>query len=118
MAVEVAEIVDRESFEQWLEDRPNELAQILACRIALRVLPLGLIDFQKAVEKSELPQARQFAISIFRCNFISWAARRYPAHDMKAAATAATAATAAAAPTYAAATAAMGVDQRGYGGRD
>jgi len=39
--MDVSEIRYGESFEAWLQDKPNEWAQVLAARIALRVAPLA-----------------------------------------------------------------------------
>lgn len=74
MAKSDLEFSNREDLEAWLADKPIEWSQVIAARAALRVFPLVL------VERPHL------TLLIFRASFISWAARTYPAHDMKAAA--------------------------------
>ena len=64
----------------WLEKMPTEWAQVIAVRSAMRGLPLigNELNLNFDVKALILP--------IFRASFISWAARRYPAHDMSIAA--------------------------------
>jgi len=71
--MDVSEIRYGESFEAWLQDKPNEWAQVLAARIALRVAPL----------------AESLTLLTFRANFISSAPSKYPTDDMRRAALAA-----------------------------
>lgn len=81
-----------EDFARWLERRPAAWAQALAARAALRVLPLA------AAGTAVRPDDDRSMLAVFRATLISWAAGKYPSHDMSAAAAAAT--------TYAAADAA------------
>ncbi len=104
MTVEIDEIVDGESFAGWLEGQPNEVAQILAARIALRSLPI-VFSIQSVDHETLTGRIKRNLIChLFRVSFISWVARNYPTHDMSTAAHAATgAAHAAADAAYAAA---------------
>ncbi|WP_425419096.1 P-loop NTPase fold protein [Oricola indica] len=94
-------INSQEDLEGWLDDKPVEWAQAIAARAALRVFPLVLpVAFREGGEN--------LILQSFRASFISWAARKYPAHDMITPAFAsATPAVAAATPAVAAATAAF-----------
>ncbi|MBL1406247.1 MAG: hypothetical protein COC00_009700, partial [Rhizobiales bacterium] len=84
MALKIKEIDSAEKLEEYLNDKPKELAKIIASRCALRVLPLLQSAFtDKYQDRFVLTQ------SVFRCSFISWANRNYPAHDMTAAGNAA-----------------------------
>ncbi|NDW06517.1 KAP family P-loop NTPase fold protein [Jiella pacifica] len=106
-ASEREKITDRKSFELWLEGQPHEVAQVMAVRIALRVMPvvLGLHKRRSSDEKRPILASRLILITC-RCLFISWAARKYPAHEIKGAAAAAAAANVSADAAYAAAAAA------------
>lgn len=79
------DISNREELETWLEDKPIEWSQVLATRISLRILPLIFVGF----ESGNLLREDQQILSRFRAMFISWAARKYPAHDMASTAKAA-----------------------------
>jgi len=83
----LAEITDRESFEKWLEGKPVEWAQVLAVRVALRVLPLVAQVFDAESIKPKYPQHLIF--TSWRAIAISWVARKYPTHDIAHAARAA-----------------------------
>jgi len=63
---------NRDDFRRWLEGKPYSWAQILACRAALRVLPLAV---------------RRLPTLTFRALGIAWTARNIPAQDMSTAAT-------------------------------
>ena len=106
MAVEIS---SRQELEEWLTDKPVEWAQVIAARSALRVFPL-VLDVARLPDRV-LPLGRKQGsiLQVFRANLISWAARKFPAHEMGAAisgaaraAAAARAARAAAYATYAA----------------
>lgn len=100
----VAEITNKKEFENWLKDQPNEWAQVLAARIALRNLPLASRVFDEKGLKPDAP--KEVTFFIFRATSISWVARKYPTHNMRAIAAATTTAgraTYAATVTYAAA---------------
>lgn len=72
----MASLNDREHFERWLKGKPTSWAQILACRAALRVVPLARSDARDT-------------LMTFRAVGISFAARNIPAMDMRLAARAA-----------------------------
>ena len=98
----MVEITSRDELQKWLRDKPRECAQVIAARAALRALPYA---FQPHIADDWVAK---FAVTLFRANAISWAARNFPAHDMERAAYAAAdaAAFAAADAAYAAAYAA------------
>lgn len=72
-----------EKLEQWLRGRPPEYAQVIAARVALRVMPYA---FTKRVIAIRTPF---HALALFRATVISWGARNFTAHDMLKAANAA-----------------------------
>ncbi|MBL4890504.1 MAG: hypothetical protein JKX91_01490, partial [Rhizobiaceae bacterium] len=78
-------------------DKPIEWSQVLAARISLRMLPLIIVGFEKGKPFSE--DQLKWILSSFRATFISWAARRYPAHDMVSISARAAAYTTATTPT-------------------
>jgi hypothetical protein len=93
----MGQITSREELSEWLEDKPANFAQVIAARVALRVLPYA---FAKDVPQKWV---KDFTSPLFRASAISWAARNFPAHDMvDAARAAADAARAAADAAYAA----------------
>lgn len=69
----MANIYDRGSFKQWLQGKPASWAQIIACRSALRVVPLAG------------PDPRSVLITL-RAVSISFSARNIPAKDFRVAA--------------------------------
>lgn len=77
MAKSELEIKDLEGLEEWLKDKPIEWSQVIAARAALRVFPLVL------------DSSPFLTLRTFRAIFISWAACKYPAQDIKVAAVAA-----------------------------
>ena len=83
MTTEIKDIVDGKSFQTWLEAQPAETAQILAIRIALRVLPVCLSIQGRQSEKLTQKIKDNLILTSFWAGFISWAAAKYPAHDMK-----------------------------------
>jgi len=84
------EFSDRESFEQWLADKPIEWAQALAARSALRVLPLVGRFLDLSAEQFSTEKKLELTLAVFRAGFISWAASKDPANNMTNAAAAAT----------------------------
>ncbi len=80
----MAEITDRKSFEEWLEGKPVEWAQVLAVRAALRVLPLvgQVFDINSLKPKDQ----EQLIFASWRAIAISWVGRKYPTHDIAIAA--------------------------------
>lgn len=99
---------DRKELEAWLQDKPVDWAQALSARTALRIFPL-LFEIAAIPESKLAARLTQgLILAAWRATFISWAARTYPAHDMRATAAtaAATAARAAARATADVATAA------------
>ena len=73
-------ITNREELEAWLADKPREWAQVIAMRSALRVLPLAGEELHReGGNETKL----DFALTVFRANFISWCAREYPHHEMR-----------------------------------
>jgi hypothetical protein len=87
--------INRDTLNRWLEGKPIEWAQIIAVRLALRVLPLALVPIAKG--EAGQRQCSRF-LAVFRANHVSWCARRYPYHEMCAAAAGAAAAAASAVP--------------------
>ncbi|MFC6854969.1 hypothetical protein ACFQHZ_05160, partial [Marivibrio halodurans] len=74
----------REQLRRWLRDKPAAWGQAIACRAALRVLPLvGRAVGSRITRRTRFSN---FPFQSFRANLISWAALKYPAHDMRAAA--------------------------------
>jgi len=80
---ESVQLVDKNELEAWLEDKPLDWVQVLAARVALRVLPLvGNIFTEKKFD----PYVRRgIFLAALRAAFISWAVREYPALDFSAA---------------------------------
>ena len=72
----MVEITSRQELQKWLKDKPDECAQVIAARAALRVLPY---PFQHHIAQDWVAK---FALVLFRANAIAWAARNFPAHDM------------------------------------
>lgn len=79
-------IASLKDLNNWLADKLTDWAQVIAMRAAMRALPIvGRADDQWLSRYGQFP---------IRALCISWAARNFPAHDMRAAASlAATAAT-------------------------
>lgn len=73
----MVEIASAEDLRKWLEDKPRDWARLIAARTALRVLPYA---FRQPTNDERFPE---FGISLFRAAAISWAARNFPAHDMR-----------------------------------
>ena len=90
--MDVSDIKDRDSFQAWLEDKPKEWAQVLAARVALRVAPIAWSVVALSEDVLEKKHRGNLILFTFRANFISSLARKYPADDMKRAASAAFAA--------------------------
>ena len=59
-------IASRESFREWLRNKPRVVGVAIASRIAMRVLPLGLLADQSSTARS-----RRMTSAIFRANAIS-----------------------------------------------
>ncbi len=77
---------NRNDLRAWLNGKPNECAQIIATRVALRVLPLSGTAFAVPDQNVSPHQKTELIVTVFRANFIAWAVRRHPADEMKAAA--------------------------------
>ncbi len=72
----MATITNKQEFETWLRGRPRAVAEVLAARAALRVLPLlgdGL-DVTKLRGRS----GRVFILPAFRLMAVRWAVAKYP----------------------------------------
>ena len=78
-----------EELEACLQENSPEWAQALAARTALRVFPLVLSIADVSDEILSAPRKQNLILQAFRANYISWAARKYPAHDLSFAAAAA-----------------------------
>jgi hypothetical protein len=89
-----ADFKNHSQFRAWLGKQPREVAVALAARAALRVLPVVQTAKYEA-------STGVLIVPVFRATVISWAAAKYPAHQMELAA--------AAADAYAAAVAAAAV---------
>lgn len=61
----------------WLEDKPEEWAQQIAARLALRVFPLVFEVIGSPDDPSLTTPQRSFVLQAFRAGFISWAAGKY-----------------------------------------
>lgn len=89
----MAGIGSRADLKVWLKGKPREWAQVIAARVALRALPVGLEAIKRQPERID-----EYASALFRANAISWAKCNFPAYDMAystaAAAAAASSATA------------------------
>ncbi len=74
-------ITDSESLKTWLDTHSKEWAQVIACRLALRVLPLVGAEAAKwALEpRRRIPE---FVLTCFRASFVTWAAQKYPSSHM------------------------------------
>jgi len=94
LTIKAEDIVDEETLRAWLETRPAADAQVIALRVALRTVPLVLPVNLKStgIHKAD---AQNLTLASFRAIFISWAASKYPAHDMMKAAAGAAAGAAA-----------------------
>lgn len=69
--------VDEDELGAWLSDKPLGWAQAIAARNALRVFPL--VFFNKSItDRGTLDPI----LSVWRANFLSWAACKYPTRDM------------------------------------
>lgn len=78
-----------DELRRWLRTKPAEWGQVIACRAALRVVPL----VETALDGRDLLQldASESVLYSFRAVFISWATRKYPAFQMRPTADAAVA---------------------------
>ena len=74
-----------QELKDWLQDKPKDWAQVIAVRAALRALP-----FLAAADDAWLSK---YGLLTIRACGISWSARNFPNHDMRAAADAAYSAT-------------------------
>ncbi len=72
-----------EELEEWLKDKPTDWAQVIAARVALRVVPYAFTKSVIAI------RALFHGLALFRATVISWGARNLPDHDMTNAANAA-----------------------------
>ena len=80
--------MDREKLESWLKNRPREDAILIAQRAALRVFPLLASRMSKAEARSHFAKSTP----VLRCYLTAGVARRYPAPEVRAAASLASAA--------------------------
>lgn len=91
------DLTDPKDLERWLKDKPVEWSQGIAARAALRVFPVLFVGGADNAELGKL------ILAATRAMLISWIARKFPTHNMIAAAAAAYAsARAADAASYAA----------------
>jgi hypothetical protein len=72
-----AMIDSREKLEVWLEGHPVTYAQVIAARVALRVLPYA------ATNRFADQRIASSLLTLFRATIISWASRNFPAHEMR-----------------------------------
>lgn len=80
---------DRESFEAWLKDKPQEWARVLAGRSALRVFPLLAQEWRSGGRGLERKQG--LTLLSARANCVSRLARTWPSRKTRSAAAAAAA---------------------------
>ncbi|MCM2453321.1 hypothetical protein [Agrobacterium vitis] len=74
----IDEIDSAEKLGAYLRTRPVEEAQLLALRLAVRVMPV----VSQFLSKPFAFQMKSGLIgAIFRCTLISWAAGNFPAHE-------------------------------------
>lgn len=78
---------DGKALEAWLKDKPVDWAQAIGARSALRVFPLVFSVAHLPASKSTAGQTQGLILRTWRAVFVSWAACKYPAPDMRAAAT-------------------------------
>lgn len=69
-----------DELRDWLRNYPDDWARTIACRSALRVLPLVGAE----IDSDDSPQSERskFVLSCFRANFVTWAAQKYPSAAM------------------------------------
>ena len=78
--MDVLEIKTRKELEAWFEERPPAVAQVVAARAALRALPFCI------EAKDEKNFSSDILLPVFWAVTTSWVARKYPTHDVAAAA--------------------------------
>ena len=83
----MAQITSRKEFNGWFTGKPDDFAQVIAARTALRVQPYAFVK--------RIPDewVAKHSLVLFRAMAISWNACNFPAHDMGRAAAAAADAT-------------------------
>lgn len=79
--MEPSQIVNRETLEKWLANKPNEWARAIAVRAALRVAPITWSVFEG--ENSNLSDVQKFKLILlsFRAIFIATVISKYPSSD-------------------------------------
>lgn len=80
MAAKALQIKNRQNLEQWLQDKPERLAQDLTVRTALRILPLVFTIFDIDDGLLSLDK-KQFTLYALRAAFVSWTVSKYPPFD-------------------------------------
>ncbi len=77
------EIRSGEDLERWFESKPDDWAQAIAARAALRALPLTfhVLDVRARLLGRTVP--RVIILQSFRATFVAWVAAKYPAQEMK-----------------------------------
>lgn len=83
------EIDTPEKLQAWLQDKPVEWAKVIAVRAALRVFPLVFDIHAFSDKRLETGRKQELILLVFRANFISRLAPKYPSREMAAAAAAA-----------------------------
>jgi hypothetical protein len=71
----VVDINSREQLAAWLREQPREVSMMLGVRWTMRALPLVVLYRGDLLSDLVLP--------CFRVVAVSWAAVKYPAHEMK-----------------------------------
>ena len=74
-------VIDQQSFENWLEDKPVEWAQVLAMRIALRALPF--VASLSNDDRLSADSTKGFEEYAFRACAIAWSACKFITHEFR-----------------------------------
>jgi hypothetical protein len=74
-SVSTVEFTNSETLESWLQGQPHVARSAIACRAAMRVLPLALLSPSLGLEEAEYDKS--VLLGALRATFISWAANFY-----------------------------------------
>lgn len=74
---------NEEQLKAWLEDKPAAWSRVIAARVSLRVFPLVFTAYDVPDKTLSLDQKKRLLLVCWRAVFISVAACKYPASDMR-----------------------------------